>query len=113
MRVDVPYHSASLDSVQVDLCKALKFLKPKAPKITTYSTVSGGRLARNQDAAYWFDNCRQCVQLHGALQTMLNENIFTFVVRNLSTFPSWERKVNMLSGRWAPRELFTFVVIDK
>jgi len=79
MRVDVPYHSASLDSVQVDLCKALKFLKPKAPKITTYSTVSGGRLARNQDATYWFDNCRQCVQLHGALQTMLNENICTFV----------------------------------
>jgi acyl transferase domain-containing protein/NADPH:quinone reductase-like Zn-dependent oxidoreductase/NAD(P)-dependent dehydrogenase (short-subunit alcohol dehydrogenase family)/acyl carrier protein len=74
LQVEVPYHSPVMDEIEHDLRSALAHLRPQAPTVPVYSTVTGAALpAPWHDATYWWRNVRQTVQFAPALQAAMGD----------------------------------------
>lgn len=64
VRVEVAYHSAHMDPIGPRLRAALAGLRPTAPAIPLWSTVTGRRVdGPAHDAGYWWANTRGAVRL--------------------------------------------------
>ncbi|HUN35462.1 MAG TPA: type I polyketide synthase, partial [Trebonia sp.] len=65
--VDVASHGPQVEPLLGDLAAALAGLRPRAPEIPFYSTVTGPGSPSAFDAAYWCDNLRRPVQFSAAM----------------------------------------------
>ncbi|NTX14092.1 SDR family NAD(P)-dependent oxidoreductase [Myxococcus sp. CA056] len=81
LQVEVPYHSPLMDPLQGELLTALTPLRPRAPRIPIYSTVSGRLMVETErhDATYWWNNVRGSVRFAEALQQAVVDGHGTFV----------------------------------
>lgn len=68
VKVSVPYHSSSMDSLEKEFKAQLVGLTPKCPRLPLFSTVTGTEISTDcQDVNYWWRNARDPVNLHGAV----------------------------------------------
>src|SRR6201995_2253923 len=67
--MEVASHTALMDPILSELRSALADLKPKAPTIPFFSTVTAPSAVPTLDADYWVSNVRQPVRLRQAITT--------------------------------------------
>lgn len=81
LKVDVPYHSPEMAAIEKKMLSSLAHIKPKAPTVPLYSTVTGKVWAENErhDAAYWYANAREPVLFHDAMRAMLKDGYAVFL----------------------------------
>ncbi|WP_424556231.1 type I polyketide synthase [Streptacidiphilus pinicola] len=72
-------HSAQVEPVRDAVLAGLAGLSPKAPTVPFYSTVTGGRLDTDLDAAYWYRNLREPVRFDRAVRAALEGGHRAFV----------------------------------
>ncbi|MET7637299.1 beta-ketoacyl synthase N-terminal-like domain-containing protein [Streptomyces sp. NPDC005438] len=77
--VDVASHSPQTDALRPALRAALADLRPRTPRVTMVSTVTGGPLTDSPDAAYWCANLREPVRFTDGVASLLAEGYDTFV----------------------------------
>lgn len=72
LRVEVAYHSPYMDPLRPELLSALADLRPKAPAMPLYSTVTGAAVTGiAYDAEYWYRNVREPVYFAKAIDKLL------------------------------------------
>ncbi|HZN19091.1 MAG TPA: beta-ketoacyl synthase N-terminal-like domain-containing protein [Micromonosporaceae bacterium] len=72
--VDYASHSAQIDAVRGKLLADLAGIRPQPASVPMVSTVTGDWVDTSTlDAGYWFDNLRQTVRLHEAVQRLQAE----------------------------------------
>jgi amino acid adenylation domain-containing protein len=87
LRVDYAFHSRQMEAFESELRDSLHGLKPDAPRIPIFSTVTGELVARDKlDAEYWCRNMRQPVLFKHAAERAIDAGFDTFV--ELSAHPS-------------------------
>ncbi|MBZ0305122.1 MAG: acyltransferase domain-containing protein, partial [Anaerolineae bacterium] len=80
LRLEVAYHSYQMTPLHDEFMESLHGLEAHPPHLPLYSTVTGQRvLSGEQNAAYWWLNSRQGVQLHSALKTLMDDGYDTFL----------------------------------
>jgi acyl transferase domain-containing protein/acyl carrier protein len=80
LRVEVPYHSPFMEPLKNKLRESLSMLRPKAPTIPFYSTVTGQRVKEALcDAEYWCQNIRQPVLFAKSIENLLNDGYQLFL----------------------------------
>lgn len=76
LAVEVPYHSAAMDSIRDELLCTLADIDPKSPTKPLYSTVSGRLLdERLMDADYWWSNVREPVRFAESISHIAEERL--------------------------------------
>jgi len=65
--VDIASHCPQVDPLLGDLAETLAGLRPRAPEIPFYSTVTSPGKRPELDAAYWCDNLRRPVRFSAAI----------------------------------------------
>lgn len=81
-RLDLNYafHSAYMDSIEEGLCEALEELTPSEGNVPYYSTVTGRKISGDElGSTYWWKNIRQPVEFLGAIKSLLESGVKTFV----------------------------------
>jgi acyl transferase domain-containing protein/acyl carrier protein len=80
VKVDVASHSPQMDPLRSELLEALRGLRPAAPAVALYSTVTGDP-ARDLpfDAAYWVRNLREPVLFSRAVERLAADGHTLFV----------------------------------
>lgn len=75
LAVEVPYHSPLMDPLHAELLASLEGLRPKAPVVPLYSTVTGARVGDDtrHDGAYWFRNVRDPVLFAAAIGALIDD----------------------------------------
>ncbi|GAB3135936.1 type I polyketide synthase [Tsukamurella serpentis] len=80
---DVPYHSRSMDPLEPEVRAALRDLRPTAPALPLYSTVTGTVVPTDgsvlHDAEYWWRNIRRPVLFGAAVSALLDDGATTFL----------------------------------
>lgn len=80
LKVEVAYHSQSMDPILDELASTLANLTPSAPTLPAWSTVSGKPLQKGDfDAAYWLKNVRQPVFFKAAIEDLCAAGYQTFL----------------------------------
>ncbi|MFL6674353.1 MAG: type I polyketide synthase, partial [Massilia sp.] len=80
LKVQVPFHSVFMEPLEGPVRAALAGIRPLAPSIPLYSTVTGERVqAPLHDADYWYRNIRQPVCFAGAVDAALADGYHHFV----------------------------------
>ncbi len=80
LRLDVAYHSYQMSALEDEFRDSLTDLQAQTPILPLYSTVTGEKITRAvQDTDYWWRNAQQAVQLHPALQTLIDDGYDTFL----------------------------------
>ncbi|MGK8558187.1 type I polyketide synthase [Nocardia gipuzkoensis] len=80
LRVEVPYHSRLMDPILDELREALAGLKPMAPTVPLYSSVTGEPVpGPDWDAEYWCANVRQPVRFADAVSKLIGANSRVFL----------------------------------
>ncbi|WP_437758348.1 SDR family NAD(P)-dependent oxidoreductase [Sorangium sp. So ce1389] len=82
VKVDYASHSPQMEELRGPLLKELTGLAGGVPKIPFYSTVTGARIERSLDAAYWEQNLRERVRFWDALQRLRADGHGAFVEVN-------------------------------
>ncbi|WP_299537456.1 type I polyketide synthase [uncultured Streptomyces sp.] len=79
--VDYASHSAHVEGLREQLLADLAPVRPTAPVVPFYSSVTGGRLdaATVLDATYWYDNLRNPVRFEDATRALLDDGRTLFV----------------------------------
>jgi acyl transferase domain-containing protein/thioesterase domain-containing protein/SAM-dependent methyltransferase/acyl carrier protein len=72
VKVDVAAHSPHMTPLREELLDILRDIRPAAPSIPLYSTVTG-ELAGSLDAAYWVRNLRDPVLFSAAVQQLVSD----------------------------------------
>ncbi|EOD65141.1 type I polyketide synthase [Amycolatopsis vancoresmycina] len=73
-------HTAQVEPLRDELLDLLKDVRPEPGTVPFYSTVKPGVLdGERLDATYWYENCRQMVDLHGAVDALLDDGHRFFV----------------------------------
>jgi rifamycin polyketide synthase module 7/8 len=76
----VASHGVQVEPLREELLDLLKDVRPAPGVVPFYSTVRPGVLdGERLDAAYWYDNCREMVDLHGAVDALLADGHRIFV----------------------------------
>nr|AXL06741.1 type I polyketide synthase [uncultured bacterium] len=76
----VASHGVQVEPLRDELLGLLKDVRPRPGTVPFYSTVKPGVLdGERLDATYWYDNCRQMVDLHGAVDALLADGQRFFV----------------------------------
>jgi acyl transferase domain-containing protein/nucleoside-diphosphate-sugar epimerase/acyl carrier protein len=81
-RVEVDYasHSAHVESIRERLLEVLAPVRPRAAEVPFYSTVRDAWLDTTEaDAAYWYENLRECVRFEPALHALMAGGFDAFV----------------------------------
>ncbi|MER5261879.1 acyltransferase domain-containing protein [Actinosynnema sp. NPDC002837] len=76
--VDYASHGPQVEVVRAELAEALAPLRPRAPGIPVYSTVTGGRL-EVFDADHWFANLRRTVLMQDATRALVEDGHRVFI----------------------------------
>ncbi|MCD0451743.1 SDR family NAD(P)-dependent oxidoreductase [Actinocorallia sp. API 0066] len=76
--VDYASHSPQVEAVRDDLLAALGPIAPRPPRIPLYSTVTGAPF-EELDAAYWYRNLREPVELDRTVGALLSDGHTLFV----------------------------------
>ncbi len=80
LRVEVPYHSPSMDDIRAELHESLAGIQPRPSSIPLVSSVTGSRLdTHGWDAAYWWRNVRDTVHFSDAIHALLSEGYRDFL----------------------------------
>lgn len=80
LRVEVPYHSHLMDPILDDVIHVLRDLRPQAPRIPLYSSVTGAAVSGAEwGAEYWAQNVRQPVRFADAADAILGEGHRVFL----------------------------------
>jgi acyl transferase domain-containing protein len=80
LEVEVPYHSFEMDPIEAPLLQALQGLRPRAPKLALYSTVTGARVeGADLGADYWWRNVRQPVRFAAAVDALAEAGLDLFL----------------------------------
>ncbi|NGO69911.1 type I polyketide synthase, partial [Streptomyces boncukensis] len=80
INVDYASHSHHVDLVREELLEALAPITPRSVDVQFRSTLTGEALdTAVLDARYWFDNLRNTVELHGAVEELLGSGHGTFI----------------------------------
>lgn len=80
LEVEVPYHSPMMEPILEPMAQALADIRPAAPQIPLYSTVTGGRVEGiAYGADYWPLNTRQSVEFATAIGAMIADGYNTFL----------------------------------
>ncbi|WP_037826876.1 SDR family NAD(P)-dependent oxidoreductase [Streptomyces sp. NRRL B-1347] len=78
--VDYASHSAHVERIEERLRTALDGIRPRTSAVPFYSTVTGGLLdTAALDAAYWYRNLRQTVELERATEALVRDGHGVFV----------------------------------
>ena len=78
--VDVPYHGPQMEPLRDDLLAALAGLRPRAPRLTLVSTVTGADLdGVPMDAGYWWRNVRRPVRFAEAIGRLAADDVALLV----------------------------------
>ncbi|WFB09504.1 type I polyketide synthase [Streptomyces sp. LX-29] len=78
--VDYASHSAQVELLRDELLKLLAPVTPRAAEVPFLSTVTGEWVKGPElDAAYWFTNLRQTVELESAVRRLLDEGFGAFI----------------------------------
>ncbi|MEV0643062.1 SDR family NAD(P)-dependent oxidoreductase [Streptomyces sp. NPDC050619] len=78
--VDYASHSAQVDLLKDELAELLADIEPRKGDITFYSTVIAEPLSGEElDAAYWFTNLRQTVELVPATRRLVEDGHRVFI----------------------------------
>ena len=73
LAVQVPYHSVRMDPIKDDLLAALADLAPRAARLPVYTTARPGTSdGTDLDAGYWWQNVRDQVRFHGAVDRLVD-----------------------------------------
>ncbi|HET6707885.1 type I polyketide synthase [Amycolatopsis sp.] len=73
-------HTAQVEPLRDELLDLLKDVRPEAGTVPFYSTVKPGVLdGERLEATYWYENCRHMVDLHGAVDALLDDGHRFFV----------------------------------
>jgi len=81
LQLNYPFHTKAMDGIRDGLLKSLADLEPVAAEIPFVSTVSGAEVPGDTlTAQYWFDNIRQPVQFHKAVEHLLTEQGVTLFI---------------------------------
>nr|AXL06677.1 type I polyketide synthase [uncultured bacterium] len=76
----VASHGVQVEPLRDELLGLLKDVRPAPGTVPFYSTVTPGVLdGERLDAAYWYDNCRELVDLHAAVDALLADGHRVFV----------------------------------
>ncbi|MEU4838296.1 type I polyketide synthase [Nocardia testacea] len=74
LRVEVPYHSRLMDPILDELHMVLATLRPQAPAIPLFSSVTGEQVTGpDWDAGYWCANVREPVRFADAITGLIAE----------------------------------------
>ncbi|GLZ53138.1 type I polyketide synthase [Actinomycetospora sp. NBRC 106378] len=80
VQVDYASHSRHVDTLRDELDRVLAPIRPQAPTVPFFSTVTGARLdGAALDAGYWFTNLRGTVRLQDATEALLEAGHRVFV----------------------------------
>ncbi|AGL15968.1 polyketide synthase [Actinoplanes sp. N902-109] len=80
IKVDYASHSPYVEPIQHDLLQVLAHIQPSSTSTLMYSTLTGSTVDGNQlTATYWYDNLRNTVQFHQAVQHALHDGHTTFI----------------------------------
>ncbi|XXY47428.1 SDR family NAD(P)-dependent oxidoreductase [Sorangium sp. So ce269] len=82
VKVDYASHSPQMEELRAPLLKELSGLAGGVPEVPFYSTVTGERIERSLDAAYWEQNLRERVRFWDALQRLRADGHGAFVEVN-------------------------------
>ncbi|MFI6588399.1 type I polyketide synthase [Embleya sp. NPDC050493] len=78
--VDYASHSSHVEQIRERLHTVLAGIRPRSSAVPFYSTVTGGMLDTAElDAAYWYRNLRQTVELEQATRALLRDGHTVFV----------------------------------
>jgi len=78
--VDVAFHGPQMDALRPELEGGLAGLRPAAPSIPMYSTVTGHRVeGPTLDARYWGRNLRETVRFSEAVDRLIEANHDVFL----------------------------------
>nr|APD72109.1 type I polyketide synthase 2 [Streptomyces sp.] len=78
--VDYASHSHFVEAVRERLLEVLAEIRPQAPSVAFYSTVTGGLLGDTPlDAEYWYTNLRRTVRFEEATRALLADGFDVFV----------------------------------
>lgn len=80
LEVEVPYHGPAMEPLMTPLAIDLLGIKPQAPSIPLYSTVTGQRVEGiAYGADYWPKNIRQPVEFVQAIESIIQDGYRIFV----------------------------------
>jgi acyl transferase domain-containing protein/NAD(P)-dependent dehydrogenase (short-subunit alcohol dehydrogenase family)/acyl carrier protein len=80
LKVEVAYHSPSMDRIQPELLAVLRDVAVRPATVTLYSTVTGERAAPSAgDAAYWGRNTREPVYFARAMRALFRDGHRVFL----------------------------------
>ncbi|AGL15967.1 modular polyketide synthase [Actinoplanes sp. N902-109] len=80
IKVDYASHSPYVEPIKEQLLHALAEIEPADTSTLMYSTLTGARIDGDQlTATYWYDNLRNTVQFHHAVQHALHDGHTTFI----------------------------------
>ncbi|MGW2047472.1 acyltransferase domain-containing protein, partial [Streptomyces sp. NPDC001858] len=78
--VDYASHSPQVEQIRERLLTVLDGIRPKSSPVPFYSTVTGAPLdTAGLDAAYWYRNLRQTVELERATEALVRDGHTVFV----------------------------------
>ncbi|GAA1388371.1 hypothetical protein GCM10009613_25580 [Pseudonocardia kongjuensis] len=73
-------HTSQVDPIEPDLKAALAGITPRSGELTFHSTVRNAALDTAElDAGYWWDNVRQPVRFHEAVEALTAQGVTAFV----------------------------------
>ncbi|SFY20240.1 amino acid adenylation domain-containing protein [Streptomyces atratus] len=80
LTVQVPYHSAGMESIKDELLTSLDGLDPRAAKVPVYLTGQEGTAHGSElDAAYWWKNVRHRVRFRSAVDRLADDGYGLFL----------------------------------
>ena len=80
LKVEVAYHSQTMEPILAELENSLSDIQPQATTIPLISTVTGSFIEGKQlDSQYWCQNIRQSVQFNAAIDYLLADGYNTFL----------------------------------
>ena len=80
LQVTVPYHSASMDPIEVELHESLRELRPRRAAIGLVSDNTGDWAeGSNYDSRYWWKTVREPVRFAQGMAALLDAGFRTFV----------------------------------
>ncbi|RSM80079.1 type I polyketide synthase [Kibdelosporangium aridum] len=77
--VDYASHSPHVEAIREQLLTRLDGISSQSPKVAFYSTVTGTRISEELDAAYWYRNLRETVQLEQVTRALYDDGHRFFV----------------------------------
>ncbi|MGQ0841524.1 type I polyketide synthase [Actinokineospora sp.] len=79
--VDYASHTGHVEAIRAELADAFADLRPSAPRIPFYSTLTAAPLTDETfvDGDYWYRNLRQTVRFHDTVEALIADGHRTFV----------------------------------